>query len=142
MFSEPDLNIEELDTETQQEIPKEALAAEVKSVKKETSTSHPAGDRTHVTISKTPAATEFSIPDGMVPELEGIKEKNPEKPGEFITRFYYTCKTCGKQIQKRASMFTHAHKCLNIYLVCTFCQKTYQGSEYIEKHIDAVHGSK
>ena len=142
MFGEPDLNIEELDTETQQEIRKEALATEVKSVEKETGTSHPAGDKTHVIVSKTPVATGFGIPEGMVPESEGIKEKDPEKTGGFITRFYYTCKTCGKQTQNRASMFTHACKCLNIYLVCAFCQKTYQGSEYIKKHIDAIHGSK
>ena len=89
MFGEPDLNIEELDTETQQEIHKEALAAEVKLVKKETGTSCPAGDKTHMIISKTPVATEFSMPEGMVPESEGIKEKDPEKPGGFITRFYY-----------------------------------------------------
>ena len=74
--------------------------SEVKSVAKETGTSHPAGDKTRVIISKTSVATEFSIPEGMVPESKGIKEKDPEKPGGFITRFYYTCKTCGKQTQK------------------------------------------
>ena len=68
MFGEPDLNIEELDTEPQQEIHKEALATEVKSVEKETGTSHLAGDKTCMIISKTPVATEFGIPEGMVPE--------------------------------------------------------------------------
>ena len=64
MFGEPDLNIEELDTETQQEIQKEALATEVKSIEKGTGVSHPSSDETCITVSQSPVPSEFSITEG------------------------------------------------------------------------------
>ena len=37
-------------------------------------------------------------------------------------------------------MMTHICRCINIKLVCRKCGKEYDSSEYIEKHIDEMHG--
>ena len=37
-------------------------------------------------------------------------------------------------------MMMHTCHCINIKLVCGKCGKEYDSSEYIEKHIDKMHG--
>ena len=108
MFGEPRLNIEELDTSVQQKIREEALATEVKSIEKGMGVSHPPGDETRIIVSKSPDPSEIGIPEGMILESEGVKEKDPKNLRKFVTRFYYMCKLCNKRSQNRASMLTHA----------------------------------
>ena len=144
MFGEmdiEDIDLSEMETETTQDLRREAEAAEAASTAVETgATSKDKIMRVYVT--SLPIPLEFGISPQNLPETESVKEKSAKNPAKKVTRFYYTCRLCPHSLQNKASMMTHTRRCLNIKLVCVICNKAYDSSEYIEKHINDVHNGQ
>ena len=144
MFGEmdiEDIDLSEMETETTHDLHREAEAAEATSTVAETgATSKDKIMRVYVT--SLPVPLEFGIPSQNLPETESIKERSSKNPAKKVTKFYYTCHLCPHSSQNKASMMTHTRRCLNIKLVCVVCNKAYNSSEYIEKHINDVHNSQ
>ena len=133
-----DIDLSEMETETTQDLCKEAEAAEAASTANETrATSKDKIMRVYVT--SLPVPLEFGTPPQNLPEMESVKERSAKNPAKKVMRFYYTCSLCPHSSQNKASMMTHTRRCLNIKLVCAICSKAYDSSEYIEKHINDVH---
>ena len=141
MFGEmdmEDIDLSEMETETTQDLCKEAEAEEAVSTAIETGAT--CKDKTtRVYVTSLPVSLEFRIPSQNLPETESIKERSSKNPAKKVTKFYYTCRLCLHSSQNKASMMTHTRRCLNIKLVCVVCNKAYDSSEYIEKHINDVH---
>ena len=129
-----DIDILELETETTKGLCKEAEMAETAFVVAETG-AIPKDKITRVYITSLPVPHEFGIPPDSLPETENVKERSTKK----VTKFYYTCHFCPHSSQNKPSIMMHAHKCMNIKLVCVICNKAYDSSDYIEKHINEVH---
>ena len=100
----------------------------------------PSDGITRVTVRSTSVPLEFGIPKISVPLSENIKIPSATNPAKRVTRFYYRCRHCTKSAQNKVSMMMHTRRCINIKLVCGKCDKEYDSSEYIEKHIDEMHG--
>ena len=99
----------------------------------------PSDGITQVTVRSTPVPLEFGIPKISVPLSENVKTPSTTNPAKRVTRFYYPCRHCTKSAQNKASMMMHTRCCINIKLVCGKCDKEYDSSEYIEKHIHEMH---
>ena len=127
-----------METETTRDLRKEAEAAEAASTAVETGATSK-DKTTRVYVTSLPVSLEFGIPPQNLPETESIKERSSKNPAKKVTKFYYTCRLCPHSSQNKASMMTHTRRCLNIKLVCVVCNKAYDSSEYIEKHINDVH---
>ena len=120
---------------------KEAEAAEAASTVAETGAT--SKDKiTRVYVTSLPVPLEFGIPSQNLPETESIKERSSKNPAKKVTKFYYTCRLCLHSSQNKVSMMTHTRRCLNIKLVCVVCNKAYDSSEYIDKHINDVHNGQ
>ena len=136
-----DIDLSEMETETTRDLRKEAEVAEAASTAAETGvTSKDKIMRVYVT--SLPVPLEFGIPSQNLPETESIKERSTKNPAKKVTKFYYTCHLCPHSSQNKASMMTHTRRCLNIKLICVVCNKAYDSSEYIEKHINDVHNGQ
>ena len=144
MFGEmdiEDIDLSEMETETTQNLCREAEAAEAASTAVEIGAT--SKDKTmRVYVTSLPVPLEFRIPSQNLPETESIKERSSKNPAKKVTKFYYTCRLCPHSSQNKASMMTHTRRCLNIKLVCVVCNKAYDSSEYIEKHINDVHNGQ
>ena len=144
MFGEmdiEDIDLSEMETDTTRELHKEAEAAEAASTVAETgATSKDKIMRVYVT--SLPVPLEFGIPSQNLPETESIKERSSKNPAKKVTKFYYTCCLCPPPSQNKAAMMTHTRRCLDIKLICVVCNKAYDSSEYIEKHINDVHNGQ
>ena len=134
-----DMDPEDLETSKVKDLHQATAQAEEASVSKEHGPILSDGI-TRVTIRSTPVPLEFGIPVISVPLSENIKIPSATNPAKRITRFYYRCRHCTKSAQNKPSMMTHTHRCINIKLVRGKCGKEYDSSEYIEKHIDEMHG--
>ena len=144
MFGEmdiEDIDLSKMETETTRDLRKEAEAAEAASTAAETGATFK--DKiTRVYVTSLPVPLEFGIPSQNLPETESIKERSSKNPAKKVTKFYYTCRLCPHSSQNKTSMMTHTRRCLNIKLVCVVCNKGYDSSEYIEKHINDVHNGQ
>ena len=144
MFGEmdiEDIDLSEMEMETTRDLCKEAEVAEAASTAVETGAT--SKDKTmRVYVTSLPVSLEFGIPSQNLPETESIKERSSKNPAKKVTKFYYTCRLCPHSLQNKASMMTHTRRCLNIKLVCVVCNKAYDSSEYIEKHINDDHGGQ
>ena len=129
-----DIDISELETKTTKGLCKEAEMAETASVVAETG-AIPKDKITRVYITSLPVPHKFGILPDSLPETENVKERSTKK----VTKFYYACPFCPHSLQNKPSMMTHTHKCMNIKLMCIICNKAYDSSDYIEKHINEVH---
>ena len=141
MFGEmdiEDIDLSEMETETTRDLRKEAKAVEAASTTVETGATSK-DKTTRVYVTSLPISLEFGIPPQNLPETENVKERSSKNPAKKVTKFYYTCRLCSHSSQNKASMMTHTRRCLNIKLVCVVCNKTYDSSEYTEKHINEVH---
>ena len=134
-----DLDPENLEMSKVKDLRQAAAQVEEASVSKEHGP-FPSDGITRVTVRSTPVPLEFRIPKISVPLSENVKIPSATNPTKRITRFYYHCRHCAKSAQNKASMMTHTRHGINIKLVCGKCGKEYDSSEYIEKHIDEMHG--
>ena len=144
MFGEmdiEDIDLSEMETETTRDLCKEAEVAETASTAVETGATSK-DKTTRVYVTSLPVPLEFGIPSKNLPETESIKERSSKNPAKKVTKFYYTCHLCPHSSQNKVSMMTHTRRCLNIKLVCVVCNKAYDSSEYIEKHINDVHNGQ
>ena len=126
-----DIDLSEMETETTQDLCKEAEVAEAASTAIETgATSKDKIMRVYVT--SLPVPLEFGIPPQNLPETESVKERSVKNPAKKVTRFYYTCRLCPHSSQNKVSMMTHTQRCLNIKLVCAVCNKAYDPSNILK----------
>ena len=133
-----DVNISELETKTTKDLHKEAEAAEVASIIAETG-AIPKDKIMKVYVTSLPVPHEFGIPVDSLPKTKNVKERSTKNPSKKVTKFYYACQFCPHSSQNKPSMMMHSRKCMNIKLVCVICDKAYNSTEYIEKHINEVH---
>ena len=141
MFGEmdiEDIDLSEMEKETTRDLRKEAEVAEAASTAVETGATSK-DKMTRVYVTSLPVSLGFGIPPQNLPETESIKERSSKNPAKKVTKLYYTCRLCPHSSQNKASMMTHTRRCLNIKLVCVVCNKAYDSSEYIEKHVNDVH---
>ena len=123
-----DIDLSKLETETTQNLHKEAETAEAASTA--VGTGAISKDKiTRVFVTSLPVSLEFRIPSQSLPEMENVKERSAKK----VMKFYYICHLCPHSLQNKASVMTHTQRCLNIKLVCAICSKAYDSSEYIKK---------
>ena len=94
---------------------------------------------TRVYITCLPVPHKFEIPPDSLPKTENVKERSTKNPTKKVTKLYYACHFCLHSLQNKPSMVTHTHKCMNIKLMCVICNKAYDSSDYIKKHINEVH---
>ena len=97
---------------------------------------------TRIVITSLPVPLEFGLQPEMYPETESVKESSKWDPSKKVIKFYYGCRKCPHSSQNKLSMYTHARRCFNIKLVCPQCQKEYESSEGIDRHIAEVHDGK
>ena len=133
-----DIDISKLETETTKGLRKVAEMAETASVVAE-SWAIPKDKITRVYITSLPVPHKFGIPPDSLPETENVKEWSTKNPAKKVTKFYYACHFCPHLSQNKPSMMTHTRKCMNIKLVCVICNRAYDSSDYIKKHINEVH---
>ena len=94
---------------------------------------------TNVYVTSLPIPHEFGIPADSLPKTENVKERSAKNPLKKVMKFYYTCQFCPHSSQNKPSMMMHTHKCMNIKLMCVICDKAYNSTEYVKKHINKVH---
>ena len=133
-----DVDISELETETTKGLHKEAEVAETASVVAKTG-AIPKDKIMKVYVTSLPVPHEFGIPADSLPKIKNMKERSTKNPSKKVMKFYYACWFCPHSSQNKPSMMTHTHKCMNIKLMCIICDKAYDSTEYIEKHINKVH---
>ena len=133
-----DIDISELDTKTTKGLHEGAEMAETTSIVAETG-AIPKDKITRVYITSLPVPHEFGIPPDSLPKTENVKERSTRNPAKKVTKCYYACCFCSHSSQNKSSMMTHTRRCMNIKLVCVICNKVYDSSDYIKKHINKVH---
>ena len=94
---------------------------------------------THVIVWSMPVPIDYGIPIISIPESENVKVPSAANPAKKVSRFYYNCKHCLKSSQNKTSMMTHTCRCLSIKLVCRGCEKEYDSSEAMDRHINEAH---
>ena len=137
-IDEEDMDPQQLESEETTAQHHEAAQAEEASVSKE----HGAISEdkiTHVIVQSTPVPIECGIPIISIPESENVKVPLAANPAKKVSRFYYNCKHCAKSSQNKTSMMPHTHRCLSIKLICGGCEKEYDSSEAMERHINEAH---
>ena len=138
-LDEPDL--EGLESEATKERQKEAATAKEADI---VATEGPtlSGNITHIVVTSLPVPLEFGLQPEMYPETKSVKEPSKRDPSKNVTKFYYGCRKCPHSSRNKPSMYTHAQQCFNIKLVCPRCQKEYESSEGIDRHIVEIHDGK
>ena len=139
MFGDgPKVDPEDLDTKGVKEIQAEAEKAE-KEAAEQVGVSPGTGKNVIVTsLSITP---KHGINIELIPELVTVRKWSVSK-NKKVDKLYYKYKICELESQNCGSMLTHTRKCLKILLVCGVCNKPYQSLNYIENHIEKVHGNQ
>ena len=135
---EDDMDPQQLKTKETKAQRREAARAEEASISKEHG-AIPEDKITRVIVRSTPVPIEYGIPVISIPESENVKVPSATNPAKKVSHFYYNCKHCAKSSQNKTSMMTHTHCCLSIKLVCRGCEKEYDSSEALEKHINEAH---
>ena len=139
MFGDgPEVDLEDLDTDTVQKMHVEAHKAKeaaAQGVGKE-SVSHKS-----LIIIKLPLAPEHGIDPDYWPGLVMVREWCNKKK-EKVDKLYYQCQVCKHELQNRASMLTHTRMCLKIFLVCGICGKSYLSISSIEEHAEKIHDNQ
>ena len=132
MFSdldEPDLK--ELETEMMKQMRAQAaLTEEADIVSAEGAISK--GCITKIMVTSLPVPLEFGLEPEMQPETDPVREVSKKDPTKKVTKFYYACCKCTHFSQNKSSMFTHAHHCFNIKLICPVCEKEFESHDGIE----------
>ena len=100
----------------------------------------PKDGTTRVIVTQVPVPLEFGLQLDMYPVSNPVKEISKKDPKKKTTKFYYMCQKCTKSSQNKISMYTHAHRCFNIILICPGFQKKYESHDGIDKHIIEIHG--
>ena len=133
-----DLDRQQLESESIQTMHEGASQAEDASMSKEHGPI--SKDKvTRITVTTTPVPIEHGIPELSIPESKNVKYPSVTNPVKKLARFYYHCKHCFKSSQNKASMMNHTQHCLNIKLICGGCNKEYDSTASIEKHINEIH---
>ena len=135
---EDDMDPQQLETEETKAQCHEAARAEEASISKEHG-AIPEDKITRVIVWSTPVPIECGIPIISIPESESVKVPSAANPAKKVSCFYYNCKHCAKSSQNKTSMMTHTRHCLSIKLVCGGCEKEYDSSEAMERHINEAH---
>ena len=100
------------------------------------------GGITKITVTSLPVPLEFGLKPEMQPETDPVREISKKDLTKKVTKFYYACRKCTHSSQNKPSMFTHAHHCFNIKLICPVCGKEFKSHNGIEKHINKKHDGK
>ena len=137
MFGDgPEINIEDLDTETVQEMRAKAQQAEADVAKKQ---GKPSAFNKSLVITKLPIVPEYGIDPNFWPELVQVRQWCSKKQDK-IDKLFYHCHICKHESRNRASMLTHTRRSMKIFLVCGICNKSYFSvngiAEHAEKHHD------
>ena len=135
---ENDMDPQQLETKETKAQRHEASQAEEATISKEHG-AIPEDKITCVIVPSTPVPIECGIPVISIPESENVKVPSAANPAKKVSCFYYNCKHCAKSSQNKTSMMTHTHHCLSIQLVCGGCEKEYDSSEAMERHINEAH---
>ena len=138
-IDEEDMDPQQLESEEMTAQCHEAARAEEASVSKEHGAT-PEDKIIRVIMQSTPVPIECGIPIISVPESENVKVPSATNPAKKVSRFYYNCKHCAKSSQNKTSMMTHTCRCLSIKLICGGCEKEYNSSEAMERHINEAQG--
>ena len=96
----------------------------------------PKGGITKIMVTSLPVPLKFGLKLEMQPETDPVWEISKKDPTKKVTKFYYACHKCTHSSQNKLSMFTHAHHCFNIKLVCLVCEKEFESHNGVEKHIN------
>ena len=132
----PEINIEDLDTETVQEMQAKAQQAEADVAKKQGKLS---AFNKSLVITKLSLVPKYEIDPDFWLELVQFREWCNKKQDK-IDKLFYQCPICKHELQNRASMLTHTRWCMKIFLVCGICNKSYFSvsgiAEHAEKHRD------
>ena len=135
---EDDMDPQQLETKETKAQHCEAAWAEEAAISREHG-AIPEDKITHVIMQSTPVPIECRIPVISIPESVNVKVPSAANPAKKVSRFYYNCKHCAKSSQNKTSMMTHTRHCLSIKLVCGGCEKEYDSSEAMERHINEAH---
>ena len=138
-LDEPDL--EELETETMKQLHAQAASAEEADIISVEGAIYKGGI-TKIMVTSLPVPLEFGLKLEMQPETDPVREISKKDPTKKVTKFYYACHKCTHSSQNKSSMFTHAHHCFNIKLICPVCEKEFESHDGIEKHINKKHNGK
>ena len=120
MFGDgPEINIEDLDTKTFQEMQAKAQQAKSDVAKKQ---GKPSAFNKSLVITRLPLVPEYGIDLYFWPELVQVREWCNKKQDK-VDKLYYQCHICKHGSQNRAIMLTHTRRCMKIFLVCGICKK-------------------
>ena len=139
MFGDgPDVDPEEVDMEAMKE-----MLAEAEKAEKEAATEKGvmSGTAKRVVVTSLPIAPKHSIDIELIPELVTVLEWSACK-NKKVDKLYYKCKICEHESQNHASMLTHTRRCLEIFLICGICNKSYRSVDYIKNYIEKDHKLK
>ena len=138
-LDEPEL--EGLETEIMKQMcPQAALSEEADIISEEGAISK--GGVTKIMVTSLPVPLEFGLKPEMQPETDPVREIGKKDPTKKVTIFYYACCKCTHSSQNKSSMFTHAHHCFNIKLICPVCEKEFESHDGIKKHVNEKHDGK
>ena len=139
MFGDgPEINIEDLDSETVKGMQVEAQQAEVDVAHKQGKQS---AFNKNLVITKLPLVPEYGIDPDYWLELVQVREWCSKKQDK-VDKLYYQCHICKHESQNRASMLTHTRRCMKIFFVCGICNKSYFSVSSIAKHAEKHHDNK
>ena len=136
-----DIDILELETKTTKGLHEEAEMAETASIVAETE-AIPKDKITKFYTTSLRLPHEFGIPPDSLPKTENVKERSTRNPAKKVKKFYYACRICSHSSQNKSSMMMHTRRCMNIKLICVICNKAYDSSDDIKKHINEVHDGR
>ena len=100
------------------------------------------GGITKTMVTSLPVSPEPGLKLEMQPETDPAREISKKDPTKKVMKFYYACRKCTHSSQNKSSMFTHAHHCFNIKLICPVCEKEFESHDGIKKHINGKHDGK
>ena len=83
----------------------------------------PADEITWIIVKSLPVPMELGLEANMQPETDSVQEPGKKDPKKKVIHFFYICHRCGHSSQNKPSMFTHAHHCFSVKLVCPRCHK-------------------
>ena len=134
----PEINIEDLDTETVQGMQAEAQQAKADVVNKQ---GKPSAFNKSLVITKLPLVPEYGIDPDFWPELVQVREWCSRKQDK-VDKLYYQCHIHKNESQNRASMLTNTKRCMKIFLICGICNKSYFSVSGIVEHAEKHHNNE
>ena len=134
----PEINIEDLDTESVQGMRAEAQQTEADVAHRQ---GKPSAFNKNLVITKLPLVPEYGIDPAYWPELVQVREWCSKKQDK-VDKLYYQCHICKHELQNRASMLTHTRRCMKIFLIYGICSKLYFSVSGIAKHAEKHHDNE